>query len=148
MTRGLVWVLAGWATAASGAEATIGYYRHPALHGDTIVFSAEGDLWRVARTGGLATRLTSHPAEEAYPAVSPDGTTLAFSAAYEGATEVYVMPLGGGLPRRLSFEGESARVLGFTPDGKVLYATRRYSTLPDIQLARLDPATGARAMIS
>jgi len=147
MRRGLVWVLVGCATAASAAEATIGYYRHPALHGDAIVFSAEGDLWRVARTGGVATRLTSHPAEEAYPAVSPDGTTLAFSAAYEGPTEVYVMPLAGGLPQRLSFEGESARVLGFTPDGKVLYATRRYSTLPDIQLARLDPATGTRVMV-
>ena len=50
-------------------------------------------------TGGVASRLTSHPADESYPAISPDGTTLAFSAAYEGPTEVYTMPLAGGSPR-------------------------------------------------
>src|SRR3954453_17997422 len=75
------------------AEETLGYYRFPAIHGDTIVFAAEGDLWRVDRRGGVATRLTTHPAEESRPAISPDGKTLAFSAAYEGPTEVYTMPI-------------------------------------------------------
>ena len=29
-------------------------------------------------------------------------------------------------------------MVGWTPDGKILYATRRYSTLPDTQLATID----------
>ena len=75
-----------------------GYYRFPDIHGDRIVFTAEGDLWTVPVSGGMAQRLTSHPEEETQPVFSPDGRTIAFSASYEGPTEVYTMPAGGGLP--------------------------------------------------
>ena len=129
------------------AEETLGYYRSPAIHGDVIVFAAEGDLWRVDRRGGVATRLTTHPAEEANPAISPDGRTIAFSAAYEGPTEVYTMPVDGGLPVRRTFEGENTRVVGWTPGGEILYATGHDSRLPATQLARLDPATGRRTLV-
>src|ERR1041384_5138767 len=115
-----------------------GYYRFPAIYGQTIVFTAEGDLWQVGIEGGIARRLTSHPGAETLPAFSPDGKTLAFSANYEGPTEVYTMPAGGGLAARRTFEGLVASVVGWTPDGKILYATRRYSTLPDLQLATID----------
>src|SRR4029077_10422926 len=54
--------------------------------------------------------------------------------------EVYTMPAAGGLPSRRTFEGGIATVVGWTPDGNVLYATRRFSTLPDLQLAILDRA--------
>ena len=37
-----------------------GYYRYPAIHGDTIVFNSEGDLWSVDVHGGPARRLTSN----------------------------------------------------------------------------------------
>jgi tricorn protease len=124
-----------------------GYYRFPALHGDTIVFTSEGDLWTVEVKGGLARRLTSHTGVEAYPAISPDGRTLAFSAQYEGPTEVYTMPLAGGLPVRRTFAGQPATVVGWTPDGKVLYSTQRYSTLPNAQLVVLDPATSAETLL-
>ncbi|HEV2851309.1 MAG TPA: S41 family peptidase [Thermoanaerobaculia bacterium] len=129
------------------AEERLGYYRFPAIHGDTVIFSAEGDLWRVARQGGVATRLTTHPAEETNPAISPDGRTVAFSAAYEGPAEVYTMPIDGGLPVRHTFEGEGARVVGWTPKGEILYATPHYSGLPAVQLARIDPATDHKALV-
>src|ERR1041385_7631095 len=80
-----------------------GYYRFPAVFGQTIVFTAEGDLWQVGIEGGTARRLTSHPGSETLPAFSPDGKTIAFSANYEGPTEVYTMPAGGGLPTRRTF---------------------------------------------
>lgn len=129
------------------AQSPSGYYRFPALHGDTIVFTAEGDLWRVAAGGGVAQRLTTHPGSETHAAISPDGLTLAFSAEYEGPTEVYTMPLAGGLPVRHTFDGSAARVVGWTPDGQVLYATESFSTLPNWQLARLDPKTAARRLL-
>ena len=73
---------------AAADGSSLGYYRFPAIHGDTIVLTAEGDLWRVGVNGGVAQRLTTHPAEESRAAISPDGKTIAFSAAYEGPTEV------------------------------------------------------------
>jgi tricorn protease len=128
-------------------SSSVGYYRFPAIHGDKVVFGAEGDLWAVSRTGGTAARLTSHPAEEEYPAISPDGATLAFSAAYEGPTEVYTMPIAGGPPVRRTFDGGGAQVVGFAPDGALVYSTRRYSTLPDTELFRLDMSTGERKAV-
>jgi len=114
-----------------------GYYRFPAISGQTIVFTSEGDLWEVGIEGGTARRLTTHPGEETHAAFSPDGKTLAFSANYEGPTEVYTMPASGGLPTRRTFDGD-AMVVGWTPSGKVLYTTQRYATLPDEELATVD----------
>lgn len=139
---------AAGAASRGAAEPVRGYYREPALHGDTIVFTAEGDLWTVGTSGGAARRLTSHPGDETHAAISPDGRTLAFSAMYEGPTEVYTMPLGGGLPVRRTWDGgDDAQVVGFTPDGQVLYTTRRQSTLPDWQLVALDLAGGASRVL-
>jgi tricorn protease len=126
---------------------TLGYYRFPALHGDTLVFTAEGDLWQVPIGGGVAQRLTSHPAEESRAAFSPDGRTLAFSAAYEGPTEVYTLPLDGGVPARQTYDGAAALVAGWTPAGEILYSTRRYATLPNPQLVRVNPRSGERSPI-
>ncbi len=125
-----------------GAEAPQGYCRFPTLHGQTVVFTAEGDLWRAPAGGGTAHRWTSHPGQETHAAISPDGATIAYSAQYEGPTEVYTMPLEGGRPTRQTFAGAGAVVVGWTPGGRILYATEGFSTLPNMQLVSLDPRTG------
>jgi len=123
---------------AALADSPVGYYRQPALSGDTLVFVAEGDLWKVAVDGGVARRLTSHPGDESEPAISADGSTVAFVARYEGPRELYTMPLAGGLPVRRTYGSDGVSVSGWTPDGQVLYATETYSTLPNWQLVTLD----------
>jgi tricorn protease len=135
------------APASAPAASQLGYFRFPSIKGETIVFTAEGDLWRVGLAGGVAQRLTTHPAEETRGIVSPDGRTLAFSASYEGPTEVYTMPLEGGIPVRRTYEGANALVVGWTPRGEVLYSTRRHSGLPNTQLATVSPVTGERALV-
>ena len=126
------------ATAEAQTQEGLGFYRFPDLHGNITVFAAEGDLWRVQVTGGVAQRLTTHPGEERYPRISPDGATLAFSAQYEGPTEVYTMPLGGGMPVRRTYEGESSIATTWTPDGRLVYTTTHFATLPQNQLVALD----------
>lgn len=134
--------LAMSAVLLTSAHAATGYFRAPAIHGDTVVFTAEGDLWQVSAKGGAALRLTTHPGIETHAAISRDGKSLAFSAQYDGPMETYVMPLAGGLPKRLTWHGEGAWPAGWTHDGKVLVATRAHSTLPNDQLVAIDPATG------
>jgi len=112
-----------------------------------VVFVSEGDLWSVDVRGGHARRLTSHAGLESTPAFSPDGKTLAFSAQYEGPTEVYIMPVEGGLPKRLTFAGQASMVVGWTPSGRIIYATQKYSTLPNTQLVLLDPRTGREELV-
>ena len=131
----------------SAQKAQLGYYRFPAISGDTIVFTAEGDLWRVAASGGVAERLTTHPEEESRPAISPDGKVVAYSASYEGPVEIYTLPLDGGVPVRQTHDASRANVVSWTPNGDILYATRRYSTLPNTQLVRLDPRTGVSSLL-
>jgi len=101
MRTAILLSIAAWLAPAFG-QANKGYYRNPALSGSTVVFVAEGDLWQVPLQGGVARRLTSHPALEANPRFSPDGKTLAFNANYEGVNEIYTMPAEGGLPQRRS----------------------------------------------
>lgn len=120
-----------------------GYYRTPCIHQNTVIFSAEGDLWKYDLSSRSASRLTTHSGLEINPAISPDGKQLAFLGQYEGATEVYVMPIEGGVPKRISYDYNSydIEIEGWTKDGKILYRTDKYSQLPSPQLAILDPVT-------
>jgi tricorn protease len=98
------------------------FFRYPSLHGEKIVFTYEGDLWLVSSQGGTACRITSFPGYEAFAKFSPDGKWIAFSATYDGAQAVYVMPAEGGAPTRLTYQPGPAQVVGWSPDGgKVVF---------------------------
>ena len=120
-----------------------GYYRKPAIYQNTVVFTAEGDLWKYDLTTGLTARLTTHEGLETDPLVSPDGKELVFTGQYEGVTELYAMPMEGGIPRRLTYDFDSYYLhpTGWTKDGKLLYRSSRYNALPSPQLRQLDLAT-------
>ncbi len=119
-----------------------GYFRSADLYDDTLVFTAEGDLWLNNINSGLAQRLTTHPAEEKDAAFSPDGNFIAYAANYEGAGEVYVIPAQGGVAKRVSFENSRVKVQGWTPDGKILYSSNSRMGAPGSwRLVTVDPET-------
>jgi tricorn protease len=99
----------------------IGYFRSPSIAGDRIVFLCEDDVWTVARTGGIARRLTSNLGPVGRTVVSPDGEFIAFTGTEEAHAEVYVMPADGGSARRRTYLGAITVVRGWTPDGRVIF---------------------------
>jgi tricorn protease len=99
------------------------YLRHPTIHGDTIVFVADDDLWTVGAAGGVARRLTAGLSEPSTPSLSPDGRLLAFVGRDEQHPEVWVMPAEGGPARRLTWLGTDTQVRGWTSAGEIVYVT-------------------------
>jgi tricorn protease len=113
----------------------------PTLNQTHVVFVYAGDLWKVARGGGAAQRLTSGPGVETNPVFSPDGSLVAFTGEYDGNVDVFVMPAEGGMPRRLTWHPSSDIVLGWTPDGKeILFTSSRtaYSRFSELFTVSLE----------
>jgi tricorn protease len=113
----------------------------PAVSKDHIAFVYAGDLWLTNRDGSSVHRLTSDEGIESNPVFSPDGRLLAFNAEYDGNTDIFIVPVEGGIPKRLTYHPSSDNVCDFTPDGSsVLFRssrsvfTNRYSQLFTISI--------------
>ena len=117
--------------ASGGADARVDVtdtllLSQPATSGQHVAFIYAGDLWTARLDGSDVRRLTTDDGQESSPAFSPDGARIAFSAQYEGNTDVYVVPAQGGVPVRLTWHPGADLVQGFTADGKsVLFTSAR-----------------------
>ena len=94
--------------------------RQPDISADNLAFVYAGDIWVANPDGSDARRLTSSPAEENGPLFSPDGSQIAFAANYEDNTDVYVIPVSGGQPRRLTWHPDADTPTGWTADGNAV----------------------------
>src|SRR5579884_3685573 len=99
----------------------------PAVSKDQIAFVYAGDVWVCDLEGKHVRRLTSDQPAEANPApvFSPDGQTLAYTGRHEGGTDVYRIPVAGGIPTRLTWRPNVDRVCAWTPDAKSVVFIRR-----------------------
>jgi Tol biopolymer transport system component len=114
--------------------------------GQTIVFSYQGALWRMPRSGGAMTRLTSGPGFDLAPAWSPDGKRIAFirSASFAAGALRLIRADDGSelaLPRpvaargKLEFDRSGSRVLGVLQEAGCDLALAWF----DLDTGRLDP---------
>jgi tricorn protease len=99
--------------------------REPTISDKHIVFVYANDLWKADRAGGDAIRLTSNEGYESLPHFSADEKWIAFSAEYDGNTDVYIIPAAGGSPKRLTWHPGGDFVQGWTPTGEVLFRSGR-----------------------
>lgn len=108
-----------------------GYYHHPTVQGEHVVFVSEDDLWSVALGGGIPRRLTSNLGAVSSPRLSPDGRWLAFCGREEGQPDVYVMPAEGGEMRRLTYLGSVLKVAAWLPDSQsLLFLSSHSNSIP------------------
>jgi tricorn protease-like protein len=68
----------------------------PAVSKSHIAFIYAEDLWIMNADGTNPRRLTVDEGIEGEPCFSPDGRLIAFSAQYDGNTDVFVIPVEGG----------------------------------------------------
>ncbi len=125
-TTALLAFLGSAIAGSASAHAESHLMRHADVHGDNIVFTYEGDLWLASAAGGDARRITNDPGTERFAKFSPDGKRLAFTANYDGGTDVYVMDARGGPPTRLTYHPAPDYALDWFPDGQsILFRSRR-----------------------
>ncbi len=123
------------------------YLRFPHLHGDSVVFVAEDDVWLAPVSGGRAYRLTADQVPAASPRLSPEGQRVAWTTRREGMPEVYVADVDGGSARRLTYWGDATRTVGWTQDDEVLAISATGQPSLRNSWAHAIPATGGRSRV-
>jgi len=113
----------------------------PAMSDQYIAFVYAGDLWIAEPDGQNVRRLTSDEGVESGPVFTRDGKWIVFNAQYDGNTDVYAIPVEGGIPKRLTWHPGTDQVCDVTPDGSaVLFRsgrsvfTNRYTQLFTVPL--------------
>jgi tricorn protease len=125
----------------------------PAISGTNIAFVYAGDLWVADLSGQNARRLTVDGGVEdslSGPSFSPDGSLLAFSETRNANTDVYVVPVAGGTPQRLTWHPARDLVQGFAPDGSaILFSSDRGARFyTEFRLYTISPQGGFEKELS
>ena len=116
------------AAADASAQVDARLFRQPDVSQDQIAFVYAGDIWVAPREGGTAHRLSTPPGREAFPRFSPDGSSIAFTASYDGNEDVYRVPAEGGEAFRVTHHPMGDRMLAWFPGGdSLLYASSMHS---------------------
>jgi tricorn protease len=128
MATAIVWIAVTLSAVAFAAADYRPLMRYPDIHDNMIVFVYGEDIWTVAASGGVASRITIHDGEEKYPKFSPDGTMIAFTGEYDGNADVYVMDAYGGNIRRVTCHpGEDAVIGWHQQKKKIIFRSSRAS---------------------
>jgi len=95
--------------------------------GQTLVFHALGDIYRVGIDGGQAEALTADIAWNFQPRYSPDGNSIAFVSDRGGAENIWIMDADGGNLTQVTDEKEHLlHNPAWSADGNYIAARKGY----------------------
>jgi hypothetical protein len=99
---------------------------------------AQPQLYALRPDGRPAQALTAEPGGHHSPSISADGRSLAFVSTRDGNQEIYMMPVEGGAPRRVTDTGQRESQPRLLPNGDLIYVVERGKG------SRLERLVGAR----
>ncbi|MGE3108670.1 MAG: TolB family protein [Phycisphaerales bacterium] len=82
------------------------------------------DIYMKAVNGRTITQLTADPAQDVMPAISPDGSRVAFASNRTGSWDIYVMSTGGGQAVQVTSDPAHELHPSWSPDGSRLVFCR------------------------
>ena len=93
--------------------------------GEYFLFDMLGDIYKADLDGGNATPLTQDFAWNIHPAISPDGSKIAFISDRGGVSNVWVMDANGGNLRQVTKEkNNTIHSPKWSPDGEYIVVTK------------------------
>lgn len=121
-------VLSGAFLASAQAQQETLLLRSPSISEKHIAFVYAGDIWIAEKSGENPRRLTVNPGVEQNPIFSPDGKQVAFTGNYDGNTDVYVVSIFGGAPKRVTYHPAADVLRGWLNNNEVYFTTTREFT--------------------
>ena len=112
----------------SFGQNSVSWYRYSAISpdGNWIVFSSQGDLYKVSSKGGTASLLTKNDAYDFSPVWSHDNKTIAFASMRYGNYDIFTIPADGGIAQRITLHSSDDIPYDFSIDNKaILFKSNR-----------------------
>jgi Tol biopolymer transport system component len=110
--------------------------------GSRIVYSSAGSIWIINADGSDPRQLTSGDTRDNQPAVSPDGTMIAYQSTGRRGADIYLMSIDGQQQRPLRETSEREMAPAWFPDGQLAYLSQQGRRRNQIQVVmRVDLTT-------